>query len=53
MARPTLAKRAEAAQEARRYMAKHLAQVRIKGSLSTNTASATKQVYQTGDKVLV
>ena len=43
--RPALAERAEAAQEARPYMAKHLAQVRVK--------QATDRTYQPGDKVLV
>ena len=50
---PTLAERAEAAQEARRYVARHLATVRIKGALNHQTPLATKRNYQPGDKVLI
>jgi len=39
--RPSLAERALAAQEARRYMARHLAEVRIKRALHHQTPSAT------------
>ena len=51
--KPTLAECVEAAQEARRYMAKHLAQVRIKGALNHHTPPATKCNYQPGDKLLI
>ena len=51
--RPTLAERAEAAQEARQLMAKHLAQVRINRALKHNTPVATDRVFQPGDKVLL
>ena len=51
--RPSLAERAEAAQQARQLMAKHLAQVRIIRALKHNTPSATDRVYKPGDKVLV
>ena len=43
--RPTLAKRAEAAQEARRCMAKHLSQVRFNRALHHNTPPATDRTY--------
>ena len=46
--RPTLAERAEAAQEARRYLARNLAQVRVKGALNYHTLPATKRSYQPG-----
>ena len=51
--RPSLAVRAEVAQEARQLMAKYMAQVRIVRALKHNTPSATDHVYQPGDKVLV
>ena len=49
---PTLAERGEAAQEARRYMARNLARVRMKGALNYHKPPATKRSYQPGDKVL-
>ena len=51
--RSLLAERALAAQEARRHMAKHQAQVRVKRALQHQTPQATDQIYQPDDKVLV
>ena len=51
--RPSLAERAETAQEARRLMAKHLALTRVNRALKHNTPAATNRVYQPGDEVLV
>ena len=51
--RASLAARALVAQAARRYMAHHLAQVRVKPALHFQTPQETDQTYQTGDKVHV
>ncbi len=51
--RPSLAERAVIAQKARRLMGKHLAQARFKCALRHNTPSATEDIFQIGDKVLV
>ena len=51
--RPSLAERAEAAQDARRIMAKHLAQTRFKRALKRNTLPAINRVYQPRDEVLI
>ena len=51
--RPSLAERAQTAQEARRLMAKHLAQTRVNRALKHNTPNANVRIYQPGDEVLV
>ena len=51
--RPSLAERALAAQDARRYIGKHLAHVRIKRALRLQTLQASDLTYKPGDKVLV
>ena len=51
--RATLAQRARAAQDARRLMAEHLDQTRVKRALQHQTPQATAITYQSGDKVLV
>ena len=51
--RPTLAERSLAAQEARRLMAKQLAEVQVKRALIHQTSSAANYRYQTGNKVLI
>ena len=51
--RPSLAERSLAAQDARRAIGKHLAQVRIKRALRFQTLQASDLTYQPGDKVLV
>ena len=53
MPRPSLAERAEAAQQARRYMSQHLAKLKVKRAIHHNAPPASDRVYQPGDKVLV
>ena len=51
--RATLAERVIAAQEARKLMSKHLAQVKVKRVERHRTQMATDHVYQPDDRVLV
>ena len=48
-----LSERDEAAQQARRYMAKHLAQAKVTRALHQNIPPATDRRYQPGDKVII
>ena len=51
--RPSLAERAEAAQQARRYTSQHLAKVKVKRAIHHNTPPASERIYQPGDEVLI
>ncbi len=51
--RASLAKRALAAQDARRHMARHLAQGQIKRSLHHQIPQSADRTYQSGDNLLV
>ena len=51
--RPSLAERAEAAQQARSHMANHLARAMVRRALHHNPLPATDQMYRPGDEVLV
>ena len=51
--RPTLAESVSAAQDARKIMSKHMAQVRVKRALKHRTPKAADCTFSPGDKVLV
>ncbi len=51
--RPTLAERVVVTQAARRLIAKHLAQTKVKQALNHNIPSATDNSFQPGNKILV
>ena len=51
--RPSLEERVEAAQQARRHMANHLARTKVRRVLHRDPTPATEQMYQPRDEVLV
>ena len=50
--RSSLTERADAAQQARRYMSQHLAKVKVKRAIHQNTPPESDRVYQPGDEVI-
>ena len=53
LARPSVAERAQAAQEARRHMSEHLARAKIQRTHRHDTSQAFERHYQPGDEVFV